>query len=1016
MKLHFEPNLDYQMQAIESVCDLFRGQEVCRTEFTVTMKAPSQSSDQFNVTQPEQLTLGMAESDLGVGNRLTLLDDELRQNLVDVQFREGLPPSETLTSGDFTVEMETGTGKTYVYLRTIFELNKRYGFSKFVIVVPSVAIKEGVYKTLQMTEEHIKGLYAGVPFDYFLYDSSKPGPVRNFATSSNVQIMVVTVGAINKKDVNNLYKENEKTGGEKPIDLIKATRPVVIVDEPQSVDGGLEGRGKEALDAMNPLCTLRYSATHVNKHHMVFRLDAVDAYERKLVKQIEVASATVENAHNKAFVRLISIANKRGTISARIELDINTASGVRRQEHTVSDGDDLEQLTKRPIYADFRVGEINTAKGEEFMELRYPSGEIFLKLGQAYGDVDALAVQREMIRRTIREHLDKEKRLRPLGIKVLSLFFVDAVEKYRQYDADGNPVKGDYARIFEEEYRRAAKLPAYQSLFSEIDLNSTAEEVHNGYFSRDKKGRWTDTAENNAGNRENAERAYNLIMKEKEKLLSFDTPLKFIFSHSALKEGWDNPNVFQICTLRDIQSERERRQTIGRGLRLCVNQHGERVRGFEVNTLTVIATENYEQFAENLQKEIEAETGIRFGIVEKHQFALIAVVTPNGQTSPMGLEQSKVLWEYLKAAGHIDAKGKVQDSLKQALKEGSLALPAEFEVQRGQIAEVLRKVSGRLEIKNADDRQPVSLRKGSDGKAIYLSDEFKALWDRIKYKTTYRVQFDNAKLITDCINFLQKAPAIAKARLQWRKADIAIGKAGVQATEKAGASTVVLDETDLELPDILTELQDRTQLTRRTIISILTGSGRLDDFKRNPQQFIELAAEIINRCKRLALVDGIKYRMLGEQHVYAQELFEKEELTGYLQNMLMDTHKSIYEHVVYDSTTERDFADALEKNDAIKLYAKLPGWFKVPTPLGSYNPDWAVLVEEDNEQRLYFVVETKSSLFADDLRDKESAKILCGKAHFQALAMESAGLNGNPARYIVASSVGDLMVEASKDN
>ncbi|WP_338815960.1 DEAD/DEAH box helicase family protein [Enterobacter hormaechei] len=1016
MKLHFEPNLDYQMQAIESVCDLFRGQEVCRTEFTVTMKAPSLSSDQFSVTQPEQLTLGMAESDLGVGNRLTLLDDELRQNLVDVQFREGLPPSETLTSGDFTVEMETGTGKTYVYLRTIFELNKRYGFSKFVIVVPSVAIKEGVYKTLQMTEEHIKGLYAGAPFDYFLYDSSKPGPVRNFATSSNVQIMVVTVGAINKKDVNNLYKENEKTGGEKPIDLIKATRPIVIVDEPQSVDGGLEGRGKEALDAMNPLCTLRYSATHVNKHHMVFRLDAVDAYERKLVKQIEVASATVEDAHNKAFVRLISVANKRGTISARIELDINTASGVRRQEHTVSDGDDLEQLTKRPIYADFRVGEINTAKGEEFMELRYPSGEIFLKPGQAYGDVDALAVQREMIRRTIREHLDKEKRLRPLGIKVLSLFFVDAVEKYRQYDADGNPVKGDYARIFEEEYRRAAKLPAYQSLFSEIDLNSTAEEVHNGYFSRDKKGRWTDTAENNAGNRENAERAYNLIMKEKEKLLSFDTPLKFIFSHSALKEGWDNPNVFQICTLRDIQSERERRQTIGRGLRLCVNQNGERVRGFEVNTLTVIATENYEQFAENLQKEIEAETGIRFGIVEKHQFALIAVVTPNGQTSPMGLEQSKVLWEYLKAAGHIDAKGKVQDSLKQALKEGSLALPAEFEAQRGQIAEVLRKVSGRLEIKNADDREPVPLRKGADGKAIYLSDEFKALWDRIKYKTTYRVQFDNAKLITDCINALQKAPAIAKARLQWRKADIAIGKAGVQATEKAGASTVVLDEADLELPDILTELQDRTQLTRRTIINILTGSGRLDDFKRNPQQFIELAAEIINRCKRLALVDGIKYRMLGEQHVYAQELFEKEELTGYLQNMLMDTHKSIYEHVVYDSTTERDFADALEKNDAIKLYAKLPGWFKVPTPLGSYNPDWAVLVEEDNEQRLYFVVETKSSLFADDLRDKESAKILCGKAHFQALAMESTGLNENPARYIVASSVGDLMVEASKDS
>lgn len=956
------------------------------------------------------MSLGVAQSDLGVGNRLTLLDDELLKNLADIQLRGGLPPSDALTSGDFTVEMETGTGKTYVYLRSIFELNKRYGFTKFVIVVPSIAIKEGVYKTLQITEEHFKGLYAGVPFDYFLYDSAKPGPVRNFATSANIQIMVVTVGAINKKDVNNLYKESEKTGGEKPIDLIKATRPIIIVDEPQSVDGGLEGRGKEALDAMNPLCTLRYSATHVDKHHMVFRLDAVDAYERKLVKQIEVASATVEDAHNKPFVRLVKVENKRGRISAKVELDKQAATCVQRVEVTVSDGDDLQQSADgRATYADFRVGEINTAKGEEFMELRYPGGEVFLQPGQAHGDVDALAVQREMIRRTIKEHLDKEKHLHPLGIKVLSLFFIDAVDKYRQYDADGQPVKGVYAQMFEEEYRRAAKLPAYQSLFAEIDLESAAEEVHNGYFSIDKKGGWTDTAENNASNRENAERAYNLIMKEKEKLLSFATPLKFIFSHSALKEGWDNPNVFQICTLRDIQTERERRQTIGRGLRLCVNQDGERVRGFEVNTLTVVATENYEQFAENLQKEIEKDTGIRFGIVEQHQFAAIAVTGADGHAAPLGMEQSKALWEHLKAAGHIDAKGKVQDSLKTALKNGSLELPPEFDAQKSQISELLRKVSGRLDIKNADERRQVPLRKGKDGKAVYLSDEFKALWDRIKHQTTYRVQFDNAKLVTDCIAALQKAPVIAKARLQWRKADISIGKAGVAATEKVGAATVVLDEADIELPDLLTDLQNRTQLTRRTIVSILTRSGRLDDFKRNPQQFIELTAEIINRCKRLALVDGIKYQKLGDQHVYAQELFEKEELTGYLKNMLLDTQKSIYEHVVYDSTTERDFADGLEKNDAIKLYAKLPGWFKVPTPLGTYNPDWAVLVEEDGTQHLYFLVETKSSLFTDDLRDKESAKIECGKAHFTAL-----GVGENPARYVVARSVDDLLTVAAK--
>ena len=456
MKLHFEPNLDYQLQAIEAVCDLFRGQEICRTEFTVTMKTPGAiAGDMFPAglsnAAPQQMSLGIVESDLGVGNRLTLLDDELHKNLADIQLRGGLPPSSTLASGDFTVEMETGTGKTYVYLRSVFELNKRYGFTKFVIVVPSVAIKEGVYKSLQITEDHFKGLYAGVPFDYFIYDSAKLGQVRNFATSSNIQIMVVTVGAINKKDVNNLYKDSEKTGGEKPIDLIKATRPIVIVDEPQSVDGGLSGAGKTALDAMNPLCTLRYSATHADKHHMVYRLDAIDAYERKLVKQIEVASATVEDAYNKPFVRLVSVSNKRGTIAAKIELDVTTANGVKRQEVTVSDGDDLEQTSKkRAVYADFRIGEINAAKGEEFLELRYPGGEVYLAVGQAHGDVDVLAVQREMIRRTIKEHLDKEKRLRPLGVKVLSLFFIDAVDRYRQYDADGNAVKCDYARIFEE--------------------------------------------------------------------------------------------------------------------------------------------------------------------------------------------------------------------------------------------------------------------------------------------------------------------------------------------------------------------------------------------------------------------------------------------------------------------------------------------------------------------------------------------------------------------------------------
>jgi type III restriction enzyme len=1014
MKLHFEPNLDFQLQAIESVCDLFRGQEVCRTEFTVTMKLPPADG---GTSGAQQLTLGIADTDLGLGNRLTLMDDQLLDNLRSVQQRNGLAPAEKLASGDFTVEMETGTGKTYVYLRTIFELNKRYGFTKFVIVVPSVAIKEGVYKSLQITEEHFKSMYAGVPVDFFLYDSSKLGQVRNFATSATIQIMVVTVGAINKKEVNNLYKDSEKTGGEKPIDLIRATRPIVIVDEPQSVDGGLSGAGKAALDAMNPLCTLRYSATHADKHHMVFRLDAVDAYERKLVKQIEVAAATIEDAFNKPYVRLLEVSNKKG-ISAKVEVHAQSGNGangkVTTQVLTVHDGDDLQQLTRRAVYADFRIGEINTSRGDEFVELRYPGGETFLAIGQAHGDVDALAVQREMIRRTIKEHLEKEKLLRPKGIKVLSLFFIETVARYRQYDEDGKPVKGEYAQIFEQEYKRAAKLPAFQSLFAEVDLAQEAAAVHDGYFSIDKKGNWADPdldkegGLKNEASRADAERGYNLIMKEKEKLLSFGTPLRFIFSHSALKEGWDNPNVFQICALREMGSERERRQTLGRGLRLCVNQEGQRVYGHDVNRLTVIATESYEEFADKLQKEIEADTGIRFGIVEPHQFAAIAI-EKDGKVEPLGTAQSKALWDHLRTSGHIDAKGKVQDSLKLALKEGKLALPEAFEPYRGQVAELLRKVTGRVEVKNRDDRQVVPLRKGPDGKAVALSDDFKALWDRIKHKTTYRVQFDNAKLIKDCTDALRRDLHIAGTRLQWRKAEIGIGKSGVEAREKEGAYTVTLDEADIELPDLLTDLQDRTHLTRRTLVKVLTECDRLDDFKRNPQQFIEQAGEIINRCKRMALVVGIRYQRLGDDAYWAQELFETEELTGYLTNMLRDTKRSIHEHVVYDSTPERDFADALEKDVDVVLYAKLPGWFKVPTPLGTYNPDWAVLLDKDGSQRLYFVVETKSSLFTDDLRNKESAKIECGRAHFNALAAGE-----NPAQYVVARTFSDVLNAAGR--
>ena len=991
MKLHFEQNLDYQHTAIEAVCDLFRGQEICRTEFTVTRDAKA-----------AQRGFAFAQSELGIGNRLQLLDDEILSNLGGIQIRHGLRPARSLASGDFTVEMETGTGKTYVYLRTIFELNRRYGFTKFVVVVPSVAIKEGVYKTLQITEEHFRALYANTPFEYFLYDSGKLGQVRNFATSPHIQIMVVTVGAINKKEVNNLYKDTEKIGGDKPIALIRTTRPILIVDEPQSVDGGLHGRGKDALEQMNSLCTLRYSATHADEHHMVYRLDAVDAYERKLVKQIEVASLQVEGGHNKCYVKLLSTSNKNGRFTAKVELDVQGAA-VNRKTVTVQPGDDLEQRTGRTVYADCLVQNIGCKVGEEFLELS--NQEKLLRPGDSIGDVDDDALKRLMIRRTIEEHLDKELRLRPQGIKVLSLFFIDAVGHYRSYTVDGISVKGKYALMFEEEYRKAATKPKYNTLFKEVDLESDATEVHDGYFSIDKNKRWTDTAENNQANRDNAERAYNLIMRDKEQLLGFESKLKFIFSHSALREGWDNPNVFQICALRDMGTERERRQTIGRGLRLCVNQQGERLRGFDVNTLTVVATEGYEQFAENLQKEIEDDTGIRFGIVEKHQFASIPVTDASGKTTALGVAQSEAIWSHLKDAGYVDAKGKVQDALRQALKDSSLQLPESLQAQLPQVREMLRKLAGKLDIKNADERRTIRTRE-----AVLHGEEFQALWDRIKHKTTYRVQFDNEQLRQDCAMAITKGPPITKTRVQIRKADLAIGRGGVLAEETTSAAPVVIEETDIELPDLLTDLQDKTQLTRRSLVRILTDCNRLDDFARNPQQFIELATEEVNRTKRLALVDGIRYQRIGDEEYYAQELFEQEELTGYLKNMLEAT-KSVYEHVVYDASgVERSFAEQLEKNEAVKVYAKLPGWFKVPTPLGTYNPDWAVLVEKDDTERLYFVVETKSSLFTDDLRAREGAKIECGKAHFKALKV-----GASPARYKVATSVDELLAGMGAD-
>lgn len=972
MKLKFNPDLDYQKDAVNSVLGVFEGQKVRQANFSV----------------PTNFDLFKTQSDLGIGNKLELLDDELLENVRRMQIKQGLKQSKNLGSMDFTVEMETGTGKTYVYLRSIFEMNKTFGFTKFIIVVPSIAVKEGVYKSLQITEQHFKGLYENVQYDYFIYDSSKLGEVRNFATSDYVQIMVINIDAFRKSftdpsketKANIIHRTNDRLNGTKPIEFIQDTNPIIIIDEPQSVDS--TPKSKKAISSLNPLCTLRYSATHKDKYNLMYKLDSIDAYEQKLVKQIEVANVTVKDGHNKAYIKLLAVNNKKSPITARIEFDTMQAGKVKRVSKWVRSGDDLHELSRgRSIYEGYIINEIYCEQDQEYID--FTSKPENIQLNQSIGDVNLDEYKRLQIRKTIEEHLEKELRLNKQGIKVLSLFFIDKVSNYRFYDEDGNPQKGKYAQIFEKEYKILIQKPKYHTLFKEVDIESLPGQVHNGYFAVDKKkdtkgenlykeskGKGTTIADGSA---------YELIMKDKEKLLSFGSKLKFIFSHSALKEGWDNPNVFQICTLNETTSVMKKRQEIGRGMRIAVNQEGERVYGFDVNTLTVMANESYDEFVRQLQKEIEDEEGIRFGVVEQHSFSNIVVEDKHHNPQYLGAQRSEEIWEHLLAQDYIDQNGKVKDSLRADLKANCVNLPEEFKKHEGQIMASLKKVTGSLNIKNAETKESVNLNK-----AVYLGDDFKELWNRIKYKTTFRVDFNVDELIEKCADYIKNNLIVGKTKFIYGKDTVKILKGGIEGGN-IQESIHVYDAKDFQLPDIISFLQNETNLTRKTLVKILTKCDRLHDFKNNPQKFIDEVSNIIKNQMRHVIVGGIKYEKIGTDHYYAQELFENQELNGYLNKNMQESQKSVYEYVVYDSDVEADFAKSMEQSEDIKVYAKLPGWFKIDTPLGSYNPDWAVLVDQDNEEKLYFVVETKGNMLFDMLRPAEQAKINCGQKHFKAL-------------------------------
>jgi type III restriction enzyme len=984
MKIQFNGDLPYQRQAINAVLGVFSGLETCSNRFSVA--APRHKDDRHKGTT--------VEDDIGIGNRLPNgFDDELLDNVRAVQLVNGLPQADKLLSRDFTIEMETGTGKTYVYLRSIFEMHQRYGFSKFIIVVPSVAIRAGVIKTLQMTEQHFKQElpeFAGLYYDYFLYDSAKREQVRSFATNDYLQIMVINIDAFRKGFDNPdaeskatlIHRPDDRLNGMKPIEFIRATQPILIIDEPQSVDN--TPKSKEAIKSLNPLCSFRFSATHKDKYHPLYKLDAIDAYQNQLVKQIEVASLAVLDSHNQAYIKLLKVDIKNH--SAQLELDVMKGGKISREKKKVKSGTDLLEVTKRDIYDGYVVNDVYCEVGNEYID--FTSKPEVLRLGESIGEGDADSARRLQVRMTIEAHLEKELVLNPQGIKVLSLFFIDKVANYREYDTDGNPLKGKYAQWFEEEYTRLVSKPKFKSLFGEIDFSSLAAQVHDGYFARDKKkigGKSVEVLKDSSGEGKTAadDSAYDLIMSKKEALLSFDTPLRFIFSHSALREGWDNPNVFQICTLNETASVMKKRQEIGRGLRLAVNQQGERIHGFEVNTLTVMANESYLDFVAKLQKEIEEDEGIKFGVVEDHLFANLITETADGQHAYLGADASVAVWNHLKEKGYIDAKGKVQDALKLALKSDAVDLPYNVQAQAPQIIALLKKVAGGLDIKDASKGQPVKLNK-----QVFLGEDFKALWDKIKHQTVYRVRFDSAKLVQKCAEEIKKNLVVGKSKYIKTIATVDIDKGGV-AISDVEDQQYTNDLRDFDLPDVVGFLQEETNLTRRSVAKILLDSGRLESFKINPQKFIEGVSAIIKQQMRLFIVVGIKYRKIGDQHYYAQEMFQDVELRGYLGSNMLASQKSVYDHVVYDSNVEEKFATAFEASKDIRVYAKLPSWFKIDTPLGSYNPDWAVLVEQDGEEKLFFVVETKGSLLSGDLRPIEQGKIDCGEKHFAALGSQA---------------------------
>ncbi len=999
MKLQFK-HQKFQADAAKAVCDVFAGQPYL---------TPTYMIDKGKLTH--QMTLTEEEDFTGWGNHHIvpeLNDKIILEQLNKVQKNNQIEPSAKLEGTyNLTIEMETGVGKTYTYIKTMYELNKRYGWSKFIIVVPSVAIREGVYKSFQVTQEHFAEEY-GKKIRYFIYNSARLNEIDRFASDNAINVMIINSQAFNAKGKISMNLDEFRS--RRPIEVIAKSNPILIIDEPQSVEGT---QTKERLKDFNPLMTLRYSATHKSDslYNMVYRLDAMEAYNKRLVKKIAVKGISeTGSTATESYVYLESINLSKKDPTATIQFDYKGATSIHKIIRKVGIGYNLyDNSGQMEEYKDRFV--VKSIDGRDD-SLEFLNG-VKLYAGDVVGKVNEEQLRRIQIRETILSHIERERQLYYKGIKVLSLFFIDEVAKYKQYDEAGQAHNGVYADIFEEEYNDI--ISNLQLAIGEDDyikyLDSiSATKTHNGYFSVDKKGKMTDGKIQKKERTSNDIDAYDLIMKNKELLLDRNpskSPVRFIFSHSALREGWDNPNVFQICTLKQSGSDVRKRQEVGRGLRLCVNQDGERMDVnalgsdvHNVNVLTVIASESYDSFAKGLQSELADAVADRPRAVTADLFIGKVIKDINGNEQAVDNEMAQSIQYDMIANGYIDRKGGLTDKYYEDKANNEIKVADDFTDCVDAIIAIVDSIydSKSMQPENARSNN-VELQVDSNKLAM---PEFKALWSKINKKSVYVVDFNTDELVKKSISSLNSKLRVSKiffkvetGRMDNIKSKDALLKGDSFIKEKSDAYKTkrTISVNHAVKYDLVGKLVEETGLTRKAVIQILKGiqMSVFDQFKENPEEFIIKAASLINDEKATSIIQHITYNVLDES--YDTSVFTDPTIKGKLGNNAMKVNKHLYDHVVYDSTNEQKFAEELDINTDVAVYVKLPNGFHISTPIGKYNPDWAIAFYEGKIKHIYFVAETKGSMSSMQLRTIEDAKINCAKEHFKAISDENVVYN-----------------------